>query len=93
MADKRANISNDMFSKRITIRVSESLVRSLKKQAGMSGQPQSVLVRDALEKYLGEKMPAPSAYFLARNAGLIGCVRGGPSDLSTNREHFQGFGV
>ena len=93
MADKRANISNDMFSKRITIRVSESLVRSLKKQSGMSGRPESVLVREALEKYLGEDTPSQSAYSLARNAGLIGCVRGGPSDLSTNREHFRGFGV
>ena len=93
MADKRANISNDMFSKRITIRVSESLVRSLKKQAGMSGRPESVLVREALEKYLGEDTPSQSAYSLARNAGLIGCVLGGPSDLSTNREHFRGFGV
>jgi len=59
----------------------------------MSGRPESVLVREALEKYLGEDTPSQSAYSLARNAGLIGCVRGGPSDLSTNREHFRGFGV
>jgi hypothetical protein len=50
------------------------------------------LVREALESYLGEA-PAPrSAYDLAKEAGVIGCVRGGPSDLSTNRKHFEGFG-
>jgi predicted DNA-binding protein len=59
----------------------------------MLGRPQSVLVREALEKYLAEDTPFHSAYSLARSAGLIGCVRDGPSDLSTNREHFQGFGV
>jgi predicted DNA-binding protein len=85
-------MSDIMSSQRITIRVSESLVKRLKKQSGMSGRPESVLVREALEKYLGEDTPSQSAYSLARNAGLIACVRGGPSDLSTNREHFEGFG-
>ncbi len=33
-----------------------------------------------------------AALDLARRAGLIGCVEKGPSDLSTNRKHFEGFG-
>ncbi len=92
MSDKHVKMSDTMSSQRITIRVSESLVKRLKKQAGMSGRPESVLVREALEKYLSEEPPSQSAYSLARNAGLIGCVRGGPTDLSTNRKHFEGFG-
>jgi predicted DNA-binding antitoxin AbrB/MazE fold protein len=33
-----------------------------------------------------------SCYDLAQKAGLIGALKDGPSDLSTNPEHFQGFG-
>lgn len=58
----------------------------------MKGLPESELVRDALESYLGQAPAARSAYDLAREAGLIGCVRGAPRDLSTNPKHFKGFG-
>jgi predicted DNA-binding protein len=81
-----------MSSRRITIRISESLVKRLKKHAGMRSRSESALVREALESYLGEASTSSSAYDQAREAGLIGCVRGGPSDLSTNRKHFEGFG-
>ena len=33
-----------------------------------------------------------TCYALARRINLLGCVKNGPSDLSTNREHFEGFG-
>jgi predicted DNA-binding protein len=85
-------MSDTMSSQRITIRVSESLVKRLKKHAGMRRRSESALVREALENYLGEAPASSSAYDLAKEAGLIGCVRGGPSDLSTNRKHFEGFG-
>ncbi|MBZ5664674.1 MAG: ribbon-helix-helix domain-containing protein [Acidobacteriia bacterium] len=81
-----------MSSQRITIRISESLVKRLKKQAGMKRRSESALVREALENYLGETPTSSSAYDLAKEAGLIGCVRCGPSDLSTNRKYFKGFG-
>jgi predicted DNA-binding protein len=83
---------SDMSSQRITIRVSESLVKRLKKHAGMRRRSESAVVREALENYLGEAPVSSSAYDLAREAGLIGCARQGPSDLSTNRRHFEGFG-
>jgi len=81
-----------MSSQRITIRISESLVQRLKQHAGARRRSESALVREALENYLGEVPASSSAYDLARKAGLIGCVRRGPSDLSTNRKHFEGFG-
>ena len=81
-----------MSSERITIRISESLVKRLKEQAGAKGRSESALVREAIANYLGEA-PAPrSAYELAKKTGLIGCARGRPSDLSTNRKYFEGFG-
>lgn len=80
-----------MSSQRITIRVSESLVKRLKKQAGMSRRSESALVREALESYLEDAPTSGSAYNLAKEAGLIGCVRAAPGDLSTNRKHFRGL--
>jgi hypothetical protein len=62
----------------------------------MNGQPESALVREALENYLGRSAEPRSAFELAEEAGLIGCIgRGRKSqarDLSTARRHFDGFG-
>jgi len=33
-----------------------------------------------------------SAYELAEEAGIIGCLRGAPTHLSTNPRHLRGFG-
>ena len=77
-----------MSSQRITIRIPDSLAKRLRREAGMKRRPQAALVREALENYLQKAPAANSAYDLAKKAGLIGCVRGAPSDLSTNRKHF-----
>jgi predicted DNA-binding protein len=85
-------MSDMKASKRITIRISESLVRRLKKRASMKRRSESALVREALENYLGDAPTPSSAYEVARATDLIGCVSRGPSDLSTNRKYFEGFG-
>jgi predicted transcriptional regulator len=85
-------MSDIVSSQRITIRVSESLVKRLKRHANMKQRSESALVRDALENLLGDTPEPGSAYDLAKAAGLIGCARGAPSDLSTSRKHFDGFG-
>jgi predicted DNA-binding protein len=85
-------MSDTGSSQRITTRISESLVKRLKKHAGMRRRSESALVREALESYLGEASVSNSAYDLARETGLIGCVACEPSDLSTNRKHSEGFG-
>ena len=33
-----------------------------------------------------------NCYDLAQKAGMIGALKNAPADLSTNPEHFQGFG-
>jgi predicted DNA-binding protein len=85
-------MSDMISSQRITVRVPESLVKRLKKHADAKRCPESAVVREALENFLQTVPASTSAYDLAKEAGLIGCVRGGPSDLSTNRKHFKGFG-
>jgi len=89
-------IMYDMASDRISIRIPETLGQRLRHRSRMRGQPESELVREALETYLGQTTEARPAYELAEEAGLIGCIGRGPKapakDLSTNPRHFEGFG-
>ena len=87
---------SDMASGRLTIRIPETLGQRLRHRSRMKGQPESVLVREALETYLGQSAEPRPAYELAKEAGLIGCVGRGrkapAKDLSTARRHLDGFG-
>jgi hypothetical protein len=46
----------------------------------------------ALENFLGDEGNTKSAYETAEQAGLIGCVRQAPRDLSINPRHMKDFG-
>jgi predicted DNA-binding protein len=83
---------SDMASDRITIRIPETLGQRLRSHSRMQGKPESELVRQALESYLAQPGEARPAYELAREAGLIGCVRRAPRDLSTHPRYLAGFG-
>ena len=52
----------------------------------------SDVVRAVLTEHLRASVRRATALDLARGFGLIGCVRGLPVDLSTNPDHFEGFG-
>jgi len=95
LSDNFAKMS-DMASDRITIRLPETLGQRLRHRSRIKGQPESELVREALETYLAQPTEARPAYELAEAAGLIGCIRRGPNspprDLSCNPRHFEGFG-
>jgi len=64
----------------------------LKERSRLTGARESDVVREALERLLSSGGGEPSAYDRAADAGLIGCVRGGRKDLSTNKKHMKGFG-
>jgi len=81
-----------MASQRISIRVPAALGERLRKHSAIKGQSESEVVRSALETYLARTGDEPTAYDLAKAAGLIGVMRRGPKDLSTNPNHFRGFG-
>ena len=87
---------SDMGLGRVTIRISEALEQRLRRRSQLHERPESALIREALEAYLGQSAEPRRAYELAEEAGLIGCIaRGSKSaakDLSTNRRHFEGFG-
>lgn len=78
---------------RISVRLAPELRRRLKNAAHRSGQRESDLIRKAVERQLAAEDEALTVYDHARDAGLIGVVRGAPRDLSRNRKHFDEFGT
>jgi hypothetical protein len=81
-----------MNHSRITIRLDPQTERRLKAEAVAAGKNESELVREALTAYFS-RSPAPAtALEVARRAGIIGCADGLPPDLSTNKDHLEGFG-
>src|SRR5437870_168270 len=84
----RAKVS-DMKAERLTIRISDDLRDRVKQRAKAAGMDESEIVRRALEQYV---TPPISAYEAFKKAGLIGIVKGGPRDLSTNKKYMEGFG-
>lgn len=91
MSDNR-DIMSDMASQRLTVRIPANLGTRIRDKVRSSGQTPSDLVRVALEHYLQEQAETRSAYDVAKAAGLIGVIRRGPGDLSTNKKYFERFG-
>jgi predicted DNA-binding protein len=81
-----------MRDARVTVRFSSELRQRLKAAAERTGKQESELVRAAVEKHLAETEQTETAYDWLQKAGLIGMVKRGPSDLSTNKKYFEGFG-
>ena len=78
-----------MHAERLTIRISKDLRNRVKQRARGAGVDESEVVRLALERYV---TPAASALEAFKKAGLIGIVKTGVGDLSTNKKHMEGFG-
>lgn len=81
-----------MASQRISVRVPGGIARRLKERSRTTGARESQVVREALEEYLSKDDSEETAYDRARKAGLIGPIRGGRKDASTNKSLFKGFG-
>ena len=77
---------------RITIRLDGQLKQRLETEARSKGVKPSVIIRQALEEHIERQAPAESAYDVAMRLGIIGVFKDGPSDLSSNPAHMEGFG-
>ena len=77
---------------RINVRVDPQLKRELEIEAREKGVRPSDIVREALAEHVRRRTPQASCLDIARRIGFIGAYKGGPSDLSTNPEHMEGFG-
>jgi hypothetical protein len=80
---------SDMSDNRLTIRVSSELRQKLARRARLDRKDYSEIVREALDRYL---QPGDTAYDGFKRAGLIGITSVGHRDLSTNKQHLEGFG-
>jgi hypothetical protein len=65
--------------------------------ADAMGKPWGEVLTEALATYRSEPRidhgnGQESFYEAATRFGLIGCVKGGPRDLSTNPKYLEGFG-
>ena len=81
-----------MASARISVRLDSHTQNRLKEEVTASGRSESEIVRLALLAYLSKGPKRESCFDLAKRHGLIGAVKGLPPDLSSNRDHFEGFG-
>ena len=77
---------------RITVRLTAELRRRLKETARRNGARESDIVRTAVERQFAAEDEKITAYERVKKAKLIGAVRGAVRDLSTNPQHFDGFG-
>jgi Arc/MetJ-type ribon-helix-helix transcriptional regulator len=75
---------------RLSARIDEELHRKLAARARLEATDESEVVREALRRYLNERID--NAYEALMRAGGIGIAKGLPSDLSVNKNYFEGFG-
>lgn len=82
------------------IQLSEAERRLLADLAEKAGKPWGEVLNEALQHYSRQ---TPASAEIRRNGaetlfdrltqhGLLGCLDGGPEDLSTNPAHMEGFG-
>jgi Arc/MetJ-type ribon-helix-helix transcriptional regulator len=72
----------------VSFKLPASLDRQLTAMAAKRGASRSAVVREALH----ELARAERGSFIKAAGHLIGCVKGGPDDLSSNPDHMADFG-
>lgn len=81
-----------MASARLSVRIPPELQKSLDALVAAAGTSEAEVVRAALTEYCQKHAKELTAYEVAQEAGVLGCVSGGPSDRSTHPRHMDGFG-
>lgn len=76
----------------LSLRVPKELDRKLSAVAKHRSMRKSVVVREALERYLYESREIRKGSFLDLAGDLVGCVKDAPADLSSNPKHLDGYG-
>lgn len=81
------------------IQLSRDQQADLAELAAATGKAWPVVLSEALADYRRERQiaeishsPEESFADVAKRLGLLGCVTGGPADLSTNPEYLEGLG-
>jgi hypothetical protein len=77
--------------KTLSLKLPEAVAARLAAAARKQSQSKSAVVRAILDRCLTEDESAEKGSCLDLAADLAGCVAG-PSDLSTQKRHLQGYG-
>lgn len=78
----------------LSLKLPKTLGAKLTAAAKRRGASKSAVVREALHDYLDrEGTPAAATSFAELAREFIGCVDGGPVDLSYHQRHLKGFGA
>lgn len=77
--------------KTLTLKLPEILETRLNTIARKKGLSKSEIVRLALLEYLSHEDSSKGKSFLDLSRDLAGIIEG-PSDLSTNKAHYEGYG-
>jgi len=78
--------------KTLSFKVPEALDRRLAAVVKRRGVRKSIVVREALSRYLEDANEVRRGSFLDLAGDLLGCVKNAPADLSSNPRHLAGFG-
>lgn len=78
--------------KTLSFKVPEALDRRLAAVVKRRGVGKSVVVREALARYLEDANEVRRGSFLDLAGDLLGCVKNARADLSSNPRHLAGFG-
>lgn len=77
--------------KTVALKLPDELEARLQAAVAQRRTTRSRFLRELIEAHLrGTRAPKDSA--LARAGDLVGCLSGGPTDLSTNPKHLKGYG-
>jgi predicted DNA-binding protein len=76
----------------ISVKIPEKLKLRMESESSRRGVSKSRLIREALERAFGKKTMegGPTVFDLTKD--LCGAVTGGPADLSSAKEHLEGYG-
>lgn len=91
-----------MVARRLTLNLDDAIAAGLSRLARDRGRSEDELVREAVERLvlsdeapprpLPPPQPGESVFDRLQRAGLIGCIKDAPPDLSTNPKYMEGFG-
>lgn len=77
----------------VSLKMEEKLDRRLARASKTQGVSKSEFIRRAVERALDEAQPAKLPPTMLELAGdLVGCLKFGPPDLSTNPKYMEGYG-
>ena len=76
----------------ISVKLPRSTLARLNAIARERGQPKSAIIREVLETNLTNGKNPPKLSMMDLAGDLAGGLKGGPSDLATNKKHMEGYG-